>query len=176
MRHYLGCLGLVLGLWVGLVLVVADPVEAGVQLYQEQPGQLTVRSQHSLQDNAQHSWQTVVFKRFQADHLEGIFLRLVGFPGQVQVAVDQPLQILVADQWSWQAPVALDSATLQLPHNVGQYDLQPLLEHIDPNLEMELAIPLDQGLTASLQIPASVRHEWQQVTDFSALGQFLGAR
>lgn len=161
MMLHLLALGLVIwGLW-------APPTLAEVHLYQEKPGQVTLRSQQSLQDQAQHSWQAVLFKRYIDDQLEGIFLRLVGFPGQVEVVADQPLQFSVADQFLWKSNPAMDASTLMLPNNVGQYDVQPLLEHLDSDTRLVMAIPLATGLSATIEASPSVIREWREVTQFS---------
>ncbi|WP_299485018.1 DUF3122 domain-containing protein [Acaryochloris sp. IP29b_bin.137] len=159
-------------LWaMGLVILsltlCSTPALAEVHLYQEKPGQVTVRSQQSLQDQAQHSWQAVLFKRYINDQLEGIFLRLVGFPGQVEVLADQPLQFRVADQFPWKSNPAIDASTLMLPNNVGQYDVQPLLEHLDSDTRLVIAIPLATGLSATIEASPSVIREWREVTQFS---------
>ncbi|MGB5916042.1 MAG: DUF3122 domain-containing protein, partial [Phormidesmis sp.] len=65
-----------------LDLSIASPV-ASLHTYQERPGQTTFRSKQSLRDRADRSWQVIVFKRYQADMLQGLYLRLVGFPGLV---------------------------------------------------------------------------------------------
>ncbi|ABW30450.1 DUF3122 domain-containing protein [Acaryochloris marina] len=143
------------------------PVQAETHLYQEKPGQVTLRSQQSLQDQAKRSWQTILFKRYVDNQLEGIFLRLVGFPGQVEVAPEQPLQLSIADQFLWQSQPAMDGTTLMLPENVGQYNVQPLLENLDSDTRLVLEIPLVSGLTANIIAPPAVIHEWREVTQFS---------
>ncbi|KAI9133126.1 DUF3122 domain-containing protein [Acaryochloris sp. CCMEE 5410] len=143
------------------------PVQAETHLYQEKPGQVTLRSQQSLQDQAKRSWQTILFKRYVDNQLEGIFLRLVGFPGQVEVAPEQPLQLSIADQFLWQSQPAMDGTTLMLPENVGQYNVQPLLENLESDTRLVLEIPLVSGLTANIVAPPAVIHEWREVTQFS---------
>lgn len=147
--------------------IFAQTAGAEVHLYQEKPGQITLRSQQSLPDQAQRSWQTVLFKRYINNQLEGVFLRLVGFPGQVEVAAEQPLEFRIADQFLWQSPPAMDTTTLMLPNNVGQYDVQPLLEHLDGDTRLVLAVPLVSGLSATIEASPTVIHEWRDVTQFS---------
>lgn len=147
--------------------LMAAPVLAEVHLYQEKPGQITLRSQQSLPDLSQRSWQAVLFKRYIDNQLEGVFLRLVGFPGQAEVAADQPLQLSVADQFFWQSQPAIDSTTLMLPRNVGQYNMQPLLEHLDSDTRLVLEIPLVNGLSATIEASPTVIREWRDVTQFS---------
>lgn len=157
-----GLLWLCLSLSGGLSAAWAD-----VHLYQEKPGQVTLRSQQSLPDQAQRSWQTILFKRYIDDQLEGIFLRLVGFPGQVEVASEQPLQLKIADQFLWQSQPAIDASTLMLPNNVGQYDVQPLLENLESDTRLVLEIPLVSGLPATIVASPTVIREWREVTQFS---------
>ena len=145
----------------------AEVAWAEVHLYQEKPGQVTLRSQQSLPDQAQRSWQIVLFKRYINNQLEGVFLRLVGFPGQVEVAAEQPLELRIADQFLWQSPPTIDATTLLLPNNVGQYDVQPLLEHLESDTRLVLAVPLVSGLSATIEASPTVIHEWRDVTQFS---------
>lgn len=146
---------------------VPRPAQAETHFYQEKPGQVTLRSQQSLQDQAQRSWQAVLFNRYINNQQEGIFLRLVGFPGQVEVIVAQPLQFRVADQFLWNANPAMDASTLMLPNNVGQYDVQPLLEHLDSDTRLVMTVPLASGVPATIEAPADIIREWRAVTQFS---------
>ena len=137
----------------GLTMGLPQPAIASIHTYQEKPGQVTYRSQLSLRDRRDQAWQAVLFKRLQADTLEGIYLRLVGFPGMVEVAPASPLQIETGTELQWLAEPAVDQATLALPANVAQYDAQSLISRLTGDIPLQLRIPLKSGRTAELLAP-----------------------
>jgi hypothetical protein len=157
-------------LWLGLLLLVlwlgwASPTAAATHTYHERPGQTTYRSQQSLRDRSDLAWQATLFKRYSAGNLEGIYLRLVGFPGVTQVATGQPLKINTGTGLTWQAAPLLDLQTPALPDNVGQYDFQPVLADLKGAVPLELEVPLRRG-TARLAVAPFVVEEWCQLKDW----------
>ncbi|MBD2260366.1 DUF3122 domain-containing protein [Pseudanabaena sp. FACHB-2040] len=152
------------GLLLALVLVWAAPAAAATHTYHERPGQTTYRSQQSLRDRTDRAWQATLFKRFIGGELQGIYLRLVGFPGMTQVAAQQPLQISTGTGLAWQAASSLDPQTQNLPDNVGQYDLQPVLADLKGAIPLELVVPLRRG-EAHLAVAPFVVEEWRSLRD-----------
>ncbi len=150
---------LVLVLWLGS----GAPAIASLHTYHERPGQVTVRSRQSLRDEADRAWQAVAFKRIQGDQLQGLYLRLIGFPGAVQVDRQQPLVLMDLTGQSWQLPWALDSQTQTLPGNVGQFDLQPLLGQLPQARPLELQIPVVGEAAVTCAIAPFIVREWLQV-------------
>ncbi|MEO0533037.1 MAG: DUF3122 domain-containing protein [Cyanobacteria bacterium P01_A01_bin.123] len=137
------------------------PAIASIHTYREQPGQVTFRSQQSLRDRRDRAWQAVLFKRYRVDQPDGLYLRLVGFPGAVAVDATRPLTIDTGTALSWQAPFALDGSVLQLPPNVGQYAMQPVLDQIQQPIPLQIAVPLQTGGIAELVAAPFVVEEWQ---------------
>ena len=84
-----------------------SPFVASLHTYQELPGQTTFRSKQSLRDRTDRSWQVIVFKRYQADTLQGLYLRLVGFPGFVALDELKPMIISTGSSIEWQASTEL---------------------------------------------------------------------
>lgn len=78
-----------LGVW----LVGQLPAIAAMHTYPDGAGQVMVRSLQTLRDDRDRAWQLVLFKRKHMA-LETIHLRLVGFPGRVQIQHPAPLQVL----------------------------------------------------------------------------------
>lgn len=158
-------LGLSLGLILGSLLLFIRPMDAiaSVHTYQERPEQVTFRAQQSLRDRRDRAWQAVLFKRYQGHKSEGIFLRLVGFPGAVVVARDQPLLITTHGHEVWTAPRV--KATVDLPTNVGQYDLTLPLATLQTNTPLTLAVPLQTNETAEIVVPPFVMEEWRTIRD-----------
>lgn len=153
-----------------LVVWLALPpfAEASLHTYHELPNQVTVRSRQSLRDFSDRAWQAIAFKRTRDNALQGIYVRLVGFPGTVQVDRQQPITFLAPTGQQWQLKWSIDPQTKALPTNVGQYDLQPLLTDLTTALPLELQVPLVGAKTAELAIAPFVVEEWLQVKSSTA--------
>jgi hypothetical protein len=150
---------MVLGVW----LAGSQAALASLHTYHERPGQVTIRSRLSLRDRTDRAWQAIVFKRQQGDVLQGIYLRLVGFPEVVEVDRSQPVTVLAPTGQQRHLMGAIDPQTRALPPNVGQYDLQPLLTDLDHALPLELRVALKQAEVAELAIAPFMVDEWLQV-------------
>ncbi|MBE9108494.1 DUF3122 domain-containing protein [Nodosilinea sp. LEGE 07298] len=150
----LGCL---------LLLALAEPAMASVHTYHEQPGQTTHRSRQSLRDQNDVAWQATVFKRYQEGHLEGVYLRLVGFPGQGLVDRQSDLLVQTGTATQWAAAPLLDSQTQDLPENVAQYDVDTILSHIQRPGPLTLVVPLATGTVVRLVVAPYVVEEWLHV-------------
>jgi Protein of unknown function (DUF3122) len=153
--------GLVLLLVLGLGLGPALPAQASVHTYHERPGQTTYRSQQSLRDQRDRAWQATVFKRYQGPELQGVYLRLVSFPGSVTIDPSRPLQIDTGTGQRWQAPPELDPQTAQLPAGVGQYSMAALLPVLTRPIALKLSVPLQRGGPAQLTAAPFVVDEWR---------------
>ena len=147
-----------------LVWAALPPLaNASIHTYYERPGQVTVRSRQSLRDFNDRAWQAIAFKRFQGDMLQGIYLRLVGFPGAVQVDDQQTIALIAPTGQQLQLHWSIDPQTKELPVNVGQYDLQPFLANLDNPLPLELQVPLMNGEVAEFAIAPFIVQEWLQI-------------
>ncbi|MGG6237197.1 DUF3122 domain-containing protein [Nodosilinea sp. AN01ver1] len=153
----LGCL---------LLLALAEPAMASVHTYHEQPGQTTYRSRQSLRDQNEVAWQATVFKRYGEGRLEGVYLRLVGFPGQGLVDRQGDLSVQTGTATQWAAAPSLDSQTQTLPENVAQYDIDPILSHIQRPGPLTLVVPLANGTVARLVVAPYIVEEWLDVYSF----------
>ncbi|PSN15344.1 hypothetical protein C7293_07580 [filamentous cyanobacterium CCT1] len=153
----LGCL---------LLLALAEPAMASVHTYHEQPGQTTYRSRQSLRDQNDVAWQATVFKRYREGQLEGVYLRLVGFPGQGLVDRQGDLSVQTGTATQWAAMPSLDSQTQTLPENVAQYDIDPILSHIQRPGPLTLVVPLASGTVARLVVAPYIVEEWLDVYSF----------
>lgn len=119
------------------------------------------RSRISLRDQAGHAWQVVLFRTGQPADMAPLSLRLVGFPGIVQVAHPYPLQIEAAGDRPLEAQ---DMFAHQAPSpNVGQYDLTPIFAQLPTNRSVTLTLPVSAQEPLVLRIPPFVLQEWQQV-------------
>ena len=168
---------LLLGLLMVLVVWTAWPqvAQASLHTYRELPGQITYRSRQSLRDNRDRAWQAIAFKRFQHQTLQGVYLRLVGFPDAVVVARQRPVVLVAVTGQQWQLPWSVDPQTQTLPNSVGQYDLQPLMQSLDNALPLEMQIPLQGAAIAEVRIAPFVVDEWLQIKAAQVLPSPVGA-
>ncbi len=153
-------LALVLG--VLLLLATAAPAWASIHTYHEQPGQTTYRSRQSLRDQRDLAWQATVFKRYQGQTVQGLYLRLVGFPGQVAVDRQGNLQIDTGTTAHWAVPYALDPQTPAsvLPDNVSQYEVSAVLNDMPRPIPLTLTVPLVGQSSTQIIVAPYVVEEW----------------
>ena len=148
--------------WLTLVMVT-PPALASVHVYHERPGQTTLRSQQSLRDRNDHSWQAILFKRYRPDGLDGLYLRLVGFPGVVTVAPQTPLSIETGTVLRWQATPKLDPPTPALPSNTNQYDMADIIANLEKAIPLTLAVPLQGKAPSEIIVPPYAVQEWREL-------------
>lgn len=151
-----------------LVLAVCSPLSASAAITQieESPGQMLYQSRQNLWDQTGKSWQVVAFKRIHPDGSAILSLRLVGFPGAVELDHTQPLtlttsmgQTLTAKDVS--SEISQDTPTLA---NVGEYDIQPVLPQLQAEIPLQLTLQMITGSAIKLQIPFTAIQEWQTIS------------
>ena len=140
-----------------------------IHAYQEQPGQTTFRSKQSLRDRRDRSWQVILFKRYQANDFQGLYLRLVGFPKMVAVDQKQPITIATGASAQWQAPAELDAQTPELPEYAAQYNVAEAVSALAGDIPLQVNIPLSDGSTAQLVVPPFAVREWRDLNARSPL-------
>jgi hypothetical protein len=135
------------------------PAAAEIRQFHETPGTLLYKSQWTLRDQHDRAWQAIAFQVRQPNPPFAVQLRLVGFPGSVQVKADQPL--LLDDRQQFFSAPAIDFAT---PPEVGQFDLQPVLGQLSPRSALYLTMATTEG-TIELKVPPFLVEEWQSLPD-----------
>lgn len=157
---------IVLGVLLALGVLNPPSAAAAIRQLEEAPGQVVYQARQSLQDQHGNRWQTIAFKRVRPDGNSSFELRLVGFPGVVDLDRTQPLTLtnslgktLIAKDAS--QSIFTDSNRPE-PH-VGQYDLQPLLPQIQSEIPLALTLPTLRGEAVRLSVPPSLVQEWQTV-------------
>jgi hypothetical protein len=158
----LGALLLSLSLMVGMLTVKS--AAAAIRQQEETPGQLVYQSRQTLKDPHGNSWIAIAFKRIRPDGRTSFSLRLVGFPGMVEIDRARPLvltnslgkKLTAADVSS---NIFTDSAVPE-PH-IGQYDLQPLLAQLQAEIPLKLTLPTIGGEAINLSVPPSFVQEWK---------------
>ena len=141
---------------------------ASLHTYHERPGQTTFRSRQSFRDRADRAWQTVLFKRYDDTGLQGLYLRVVGFPGIANIDPARPLQVSTGTTLQWQVQPALDPQTPALPANAAQYDIQAVFQTLSKSIPLELSIPLQNARTATVVIPTYGVREWRTLAQQEA--------
>ncbi|HEY9607545.1 MAG TPA: DUF3122 domain-containing protein [Allocoleopsis sp.] len=160
---------LVLSVFLGLGLLTPPNAAAAIRQLEEAPGQTVYQSRQTLRDRHGNSWQAIAFKRIRPDGTTSFSLRLVGFPGVVEIDRTQPLSLsnslgktlTAADTSS----TIFGESTVPEP-NVGQYDLQPLLPQLRPEIPLKLTLPTIGGEGIKLSISPSLVQEWQTVASY----------
>jgi hypothetical protein len=158
------CCWLILSaLWMPPVSAASAAMLASIHTYHESPGQTTFRSKQSLRDRRDRAWQVILFKRYEADALQGLYLRLVGFPGLVSVDSQKSLTIATGASAQWSAPPGLDPQTQSLPENAAQYNVAIAIAELAGDIPLQVDIPLADGSTAQLVVPPFAVHEWRDL-------------
>jgi hypothetical protein len=158
-----GCVAIVSMLFSFPLAAAAAPPLASIHTYHEMPGQTTFRSKQSFRDRSDRAWQIILFKRYQANELQGLYLRLIGFPGMVSLHSQKSLTIATGASTQWTAPLKLDSQTPSLPENAAQYNVATTIAELASDIPLQLDIPLSDGSIAQLVIPPFAVHEWRDL-------------
>ncbi|AFZ43019.1 hypothetical protein PCC7418_0804 [Halothece sp. PCC 7418] len=141
-------------------LFLPNSAEASVRKTEEADGQILYQSRHQLQDNQQQSWQVVLFKREKGETETDVKLRLVGFPGKVEVTHPEPL-VIETDRAAWQAEDLF--AEKSPAPNVGQYNLNNIIPELSPQDSLVLKIPANDYKNLTLKVPGVIILEWKIV-------------
>lgn len=136
-----------------------EPAQALLRQHHDSPGVLRYHSQVSIKDNKGYAWQVLLFKQNYENPVKNLRLRLVGFPGVVEIAHPQALEIETA---GGKLLLASDVYALTAPApNVGEYNLTDVLPKLPTTDALKLHVPLKSGQPLVLNIPNSVVTEWQ---------------
>lgn len=166
---FLGTLMLIvlLGLGVGNTL----PASAALRQLEEAPGQQVYQSRQTLKDQTGNTWQAITFKRIRPNHQTSFALRLVGFPGVVEIDHTRPL-LLTNSLGKTLSALDISSQIFEksavTAPNVAQYDLQPLLPQLQAEIPLQLTLPTVGASAITLTVPPTLIQEWQTVANFEA--------
>ncbi|HHP7230260.1 MAG TPA: DUF3122 domain-containing protein [Xenococcaceae cyanobacterium] len=124
---------------------------------------LSYHVQHSIQDRQNRAWQVILFPEDIKQKNSQYYLRLVGFPGLVELVHPHYLEIITdrgnvlmaADVFAESTPAA----------NVGQYNVTEVLPQLPEKGSVNLVISIAKANFSSqdimLKIPSSILTEWQ---------------
>ncbi|BAT53113.1 hypothetical protein NOS3756_20720 [Nostoc sp. NIES-3756] len=157
-KYFWRCV-LVLLLALSLSIWDVNSAIALLRQHHDSPGILRYHSQVSIKDEFGYAWQVLLFKQNYNNPVPDLRLRLVAFPGVVEIAHPQPLEIeatggkllLASDAYALTAPAA----------NVGEYELNEVLVKLPTINALKLYVPVKSEKPLVLNIPGSVVTEWQ---------------
>ncbi len=155
---------LVLTLSLGLGMFTTPHAVAAIRQLEEAPGQIVYQSRETLKDQHGSSWQAIAFQRVSPNGEMSLELRLVGFPGGVEIDRSQPL--LLTDSLGQTLTAADTSSTIFTdlsapePH-VSQYDILPLLPELQAAIPLKLTISTLGGEAIDLSVSTSFVQEWK---------------
>lgn len=136
-----------------------EPAVALLRQHHDSPGVLRYHSQVSIKDKQGYAWQVLLFKQNYNNPVRDLRLRLVGFPGVVEIAHPQPLLI---EATSGKLLSASDAYALTAPAlNVGEYELTDVLPKLPTTDALKLYVPVQGEKPLVLNIPQSIVTEWQ---------------
>ncbi len=156
----------ILGVLFGLGMFNPPSAAAAIRQLEEAPGQIVYQSRQNLKDQHGNSWQTIAFKRIRADGRTSFELRLVGFPGVVEIDRSQPLTLtdsLGKTLTAANADRDIFTEVAKPESNVGQYDLQPLLPDLQIGIPLNLNLPTVGGAAVNLSVSPLLIEEWRTV-------------
>lgn len=141
------------------------PAVAAVQQFEESPGQFLYQSRQPLRDQFGNHWQAIAFKRIQPNGNSPLHLRLVGFPGIVEIDHAQPLTLVTSLGQSFTiSDLSQDLFQEKTPEpNVAQYLLENVLPQLQSELPLRLKLPTTSGQAIVLKVPPVVVQEWQSI-------------
>ena len=146
-----------------LIIISSQPALASIHTYPESSTQIMYRSRQSLRDLSDRAWQTILYKRIKSGKLITLKLRLVGFPGIIELAHPQKLQINTGTGNIWNAEdVLVDSS---FPANVGEYDFLEVMKKLNSDTPLRINIPLQGEKSAELVVPIFAVKEWRKLFD-----------
>lgn len=157
---------LVLAVLLGLGMLNPPSAAAAIRHLEEAPEQIVYQSRQTLKDQHGNGWQAVAFKRIRPNGQSSFELRLVGFPGVVEIDHAQPLTLtnsLGKTLTATDVSSNIFTEAAKPEPNVGQYDLQPLLPQLQMEIPLELTLPTLSGEAVSLSVSPLLIEEWQTV-------------
>lgn len=151
-----------IGLFLLIFLFAYEPAAiASIHKYPESANQVMYRSVQSLRDAQEKAWQIVLYKRVKSGLIQDLHLRIVAFPGNI---LPHPIPLELYRE-KLKIGVAEDiTYPLNLPENVGEYDLRELLPKIESNSPLRILLPR-QKYPIEILLPPFVVKEWRLLLD-----------
>ncbi|MBF2079616.1 MAG: DUF3122 domain-containing protein [Synechococcales cyanobacterium T60_A2020_003] len=151
------------------ILFSSAPALAAIRQLEETPGQFVYQSRQGVQDQQGDRWQVIAFNRVRPDGSTSFYVRLVGFPGSVDIDRSRPLILTPTVGESFTAEDASSQifTDASAPEsNVGQYDLQPLVADLPTAIPMQMTLPVLNQEDRLLPVSPSLIQEWKTVAAY----------
>ena len=155
---------LVLTILLGLGIANIPDANAAITQIEEAPGQVVYQSRQILKDRHGNTWQAIAFKRILPNGKTTLELRLVTFPGVVEIDRAKPLLLINSLGKTFTAADVSSNIFSDPTHpepNVGQYDIQPLLPQLQAEIPLNLRLPTLGSEAINLVVPSSFVRDWQ---------------
>ena len=138
---------------------------AAVMETEEAPGQILYQSRQTLRDQTGNRWQAIAFKRIKPDRTISLNLRLVAFPGAVELDHTQPLSLTTSLGQSLTAENISRNLFTDTPPvgNVGEYNLLLVLPQLKAEIPLRLTLATTSGSVVKLPVPPIAIQEWQSI-------------
>jgi len=159
---------IILTVLLGLGVLNTPSAAAAIRQLEEAPGQVVYQSRQTLKDQHGTSWQAIAFKRLRPNGQTSLELRLVGFPGVVEIEHSQPLPLTDSLGKTFTASdssSAIFTDAAQPDPNVGQYDLEPVLSQLSTVLPLKLTLLTTHNQIISLSVSPALIQEWRNVAN-----------
>ncbi|MBD2136276.1 DUF3122 domain-containing protein [Anabaena sp. FACHB-1237] len=148
--------------FLSLESLTSENAIAALTQIEQTSGEVLYRSQVKLDDNLGKVWQVILFKQSYPGAISNINLRLVGFPGSVELIHPQSLRITTNTGKIWNAnDIFLDEAPAP---TIGQYDFTEILPQL-PLESLNLSITLPGTKFVNISVPVHVVKEWKSITN-----------
>lgn len=164
LAHSLLLVSLMLTVLLGLGVFNTPDAVAEIRKLEEAPGQIVYQSRETLTDQHGNSWQAIVFKRVSPNERTSIELRLVGFPGAIEIDRSKPLLLTnsMGESMTADDNSSIIFTDLSAPEpNVGEYDIHLLLPNLQPAIPLKLTLPVINGEAINLPVSASFVQDWK---------------
>lgn len=156
---------------IGVETLSIEPANAAIRQIEEAPGQFLYQSRQTIKDQHENSWQAIAFKRILPDNTTILALRLVGFPGTVEINRSQDLMVTDSLGKTLSAPDVSDRIFAEdaTPEpSVGQYDIAPIISELVPIMPLKLSLSTTQGEPVELWVSPTTIKEWQTLLQKSS--------
>ena len=148
-----------------LSLMLHVPIAlAEIRPQEEAPGQIVYQTRQTVQDQYGDRWQVIAFKRIETEEHSRFTLRLVSFPGKVDIDHTQPLTLTTSLGQSFSAPDVSNQIftdALVPDPNIAQYDLQKVVLQLPVAIPVQLSLPLYSSDSIRVSINPALIREWQ---------------
>lgn len=145
--------------------IAPSPARANISQQEETPGQMLYQSRQTLSDRNGNTWNAIAFHRVGSQDDDGVYLRLVGFPGVANLNHARPMQIRTSLGQTFRVENVSEMTTdnpTPAP-NIGQFDLTPVLPQLQVFIPIEMHVATADNAIAKLDVASGIIREWKAI-------------